>query len=297
MAKKPFYTDQRWITLISFFVLFAVVSVIMFVTGPKDQTEDVSLNSQTQLAVRFIDVGEGDCSVVKTPEGKAVMIDTGLREYRTQMLTSLESMGINSLEALILTHSHDDHIGSAASLFDALDISELVLPNVADYSAYKDVIEAAQAKGAKITRAASPKRMVLDGAVFDFLYDGSDSEDFGSNSSIVIRLTFGKVSFLFTGDMEEPQERALLEEMTDLRSQVLKIGHHGSETSSCEDFLEEVSPEYAVISVGRDNSYGHPDLAVLERLENECKKIFRTDKNSDVTAVTDGESVKILTKK
>ncbi len=297
MAKKrPIRVSSAVVTAFLIVTTVAIVCIVsLFSRGPDDRTETIELSDKDKLTVHFLDVGEGDCSLIVTPDGQTVMIDAGTPDCKSELTDQLRDFGVRKIDTLILTHSHSDHIGQAQEVIRRYGVKTLILPNLDDTDGFSDAINAALQAEAQIIRAVSPHTMELGEARLDFLFDGNDFVTDNGNSSIEVMLRFRDFSVLFTGDNEADVESYLLNTNAPLGATVLKVAHHGSDTSTTELFLGAVYPRYAVISVGAYNKYLHPDASVLDRLTKVCEKVFRTDTDGAVKLVTDGTNVKIYT--
>ncbi len=280
-------------------------------------------NPPKGLTLHFIDVGQGDCTLIQTPGGQNVLIDTGgWREEFTAgsgagdqvVAPYLRRLGINRLDALILTHPHEDHCGGAAYLTGVFPIKLAVVPPLGCTAekggggdltagvpdAYRALLEDLSSHGTKIAAAAAGDTLHLNGGLqIDFL--GPPAEQCApemagnpNNTSLVARLCFGGHSFLLTGDIELWAQEELLKSGADLRSNVLKVPHHGSR-SLLPQFIEAVQPALAVISVGTHNTFGHPAQSTLEVLSRCGAKVLRTDLHGAVIVHTDGRSMKVKT--
>ncbi|MCL2058356.1 MAG: MBL fold metallo-hydrolase [Oscillospiraceae bacterium] len=239
-----------------------------------------------RAAVCFIDVGQGDSILITGGDGGAVLIDAGEEAYADAVLRQLDARGVTKIDALIGTHPHSDHIGGLASVIDSYEIGALYMPRVTNNTKqFEKTITAAAEKGLRIT-APSPgdELVVSDGLKLMFLGPRPGGEGSINDNSIIIKAVFSEgPSFLITGDAERDAERFLLDSGADLRADVLKVGHHGSATSTGADFLSAVNPVYAIIQCGGDNPYGHPDASVLELLAERGVSVLRTDISGTVT--------------
>lgn len=252
----------------------------------------------TQLAVYFFDVGQGDSALVCIPDGDTpfhLLIDTGEYEYADGLTETLQALGVERIDALVCTHQHNDHMGCMARIVQRFEIGAVYMPKlpkelVPTTSAYEALLKAMKQKGLRAN--ALDRGAQIDcpgGASIEALAPERDAawEDL-NNFSAVLRLSFGDTAFLFTGDAESASEKLMLQSGATLSADVLKCGHHGSRTSTSAKFLKAVSPDYAVISCGEDNAYGHPHEQVLEKLETLGVDIFRTDRDGSVLASSDG---------
>lgn len=248
------------------------------------------------LEVHFIDVGQGDAILISTASQK-ILVDGG--ERGNTVLNYLRQEGVNKLDLVVGTHPHSDHIGGLVNVLQEVAVTEVMDPGVPHTSRlFEEYLALIDEKGIKFTVArAGAARHFEDGLVLQVLHPGEPLSSSLNNTSIVLKVIFGQVSFLLTGDAEEAAERELLERGHNLRSTVLKVAHHGSETSSTPDFIGAVRPQVAVITVGENNSYGHPDAAVLELLQEYGAAIYRTDRHGTVVVITNGETVEIVTEK
>lgn len=245
------------------------------------------------LKVHYIDVGQADAILIQAPSGKSMLIDAGNNSDGQMVVNYVKNLGISKLDVVVGTHPHEDHIGGLDIVINSLNIGQVVMPNVTHTTqTFKDVLAAVQNKGLKITTAKPGVSLDLGTGVSTTVIApiGSSYGDLNSYSA-VIRLVFGNTSFLFTGDAESDSEAEMVSSGSDLSATVLKVGHHGSTTSTSQEFLDKVKPQYTVIMVGKDNSYGHPEQETLTKLANIGAKIFRTDLNGTVIATSNGSSV------
>lgn len=244
-----------------------------------------------KLKVSFIDVGQGDSILIQTPSGKNLLIDGGKTDATTTVENYLRSSGVTSLD-IIGTHPDSDHIGSLDSVVKDFTVNNVYMPNVINTSyTYEDLLNAIKAKG--LTTTAAKAGLTIDlgsGIEAKFIAPVKGSYTELNNYSAVLKVTYGSNSFLLTGDAETESEADMIASGADLQSTVLKVGHHGSSSSTSEAFLNAVKPKYAVISVG-ENSYGHPTAETLTRLNNHGVQIYRTDKSGTIVAESDGTNI------
>lgn len=258
------------------------------------------------LTVSVIDVGQGDSILVESPSGKTMLIDGGPKYKRGDagrsfVLPFLHKKGINKLDIVVLTHPHDDHVGGLPSVLKDLPVG-LVMDSGQPHTsrAYLDFLKLIDQKKIPYKLARAGQEIDLGGGVRGEVLNPQEpfiEESALNNNSVVIRLVFGKVAIMLTGDMEREGEQRVLGSLdsardklgTVLKSQVLKAGHHGSRTSSSMEFLEAVQPEAALISVGAKNKFRHPHPSTMKKFEELGIKVYRTDLNGDIAVSTDGE--------
>ena len=247
------------------------------------------------LLVQVQDVGQGDSILIQTPT-KNVLIDAAEPEYADTIIQNIRDAGIEQLDLVIATHPHSDHIGGMRKVLESVPTEEILLcPQEHTTSTYKKLLKTIEEQEIGV-QIAEPG-MVLDmgdGAVFNILGPVQEYKDL-NDASIITRLDFGSKSFLFSGDAEGEAETATLANGADVDVDVMVAGHHGSSTSSGDEYLEAASPEYVAISCGAGNDYGHPHQETLERLEG--LTVNRTDLEGSITYLCDGETIQVSTEK
>jgi len=259
-----------------------------------DNLENVSIQTgndcistipqDNNLRVYCLDVGQGD-SILITNNNKTMLIDASTNEMGSRVVKYLNDLGIKKIDYLVGTHPHEDHIGGLDNVIKNFDIGTIYMPNVvATTKTFEEVIDAISAKKLKVTSPKTGDKFTVGNAECEVMSIRNDKDDY-NNCSIVIKMDFNNVSYLFTGDAEESVESSRKWPHID----VLKVGHHGSNTSSSKKFLEQIKPEVALISVGQGNTYGHPTQATLKRLSNIGAKIYRTDENGIILLIEKGE--------
>lgn len=259
------------------------------------------LTAAGEISVHYIDVGQGDCALVKT-DGMNVLIDSGEYTAAEDVIAYLSDMGIDRLDMVIASHPHSDHIGSMNRVIDKFGADVVVMPKltaemIPTTSSYEKLLKSVKKCGGKIEYAKVGSVYELaEGCELEIIAPVKDYDDL-NNYSIVARLRHGSKSFLFTGDIEKTAERDILESGADISADVLKIAHHGSRTSSLKAFLQAVAPEYAVISVGSPNDYGHPHKETTKLLNKLGITVCRTDRSGTITFISDGESLRVETQK
>ena len=260
------------------------------------QAEPLPVPDGSSFAVHFIDVGQADCALVAC-DGAYMLIDGGNAEDSDLVFSYLKAHGVDHLEYLVATHPHEDHIGGLSGAAYAATVGTALSPvTTGDTKVFRNLVKSLANQNVTLTVPSPGDTFQLGSARVEILGPLKDYEE-TNDTSIVLSVDYGSTTFLFTGDMETPAETDLVEAGVDLSATVLKVGHHGSSSSTGYRFLREVMPLYAVISVGKDNSYGHPTEAVLSRLEDAQVQIYRTDVHGTVIAESDGESVTFHTEK
>jgi competence protein ComEC len=250
----------------------------------------------SSLAVDYLDIGQGD-SILIRDNGKTMLIDAGTADSEETLLSDLQARGITTIDVLLATHPHADHIGSMAAVLQNLDVKQIYMTECVHTTAtFERLLDAIEEKGLQATQAKAGQRFTLGNAQILLLAANNGQKDM-NNNSIVLRLTHEGNKFLFTGDASAEEEKILCGSGYSLRADVLKVGHHGSATSSSRQFLEAVRPEDAVISVGAGNTYGHPAKTVLSRLSAIGAKIYRTDQQGTVTASSTAAGVQMSTER
>ena len=263
---------------------------------------DISLESigtptcdKEMLCVVFLDVGQGDATFIQSPSGRQMLIDSGRDDGVLRQLGEVMSFSDRDIDYVVATHPDADHIGGLAVVLDRFSVGNVIrTENESDTGVWETVERKIEEEGAVVHYARRGQRYDLGSNVYvEILFPDIDASELESNtSSIVARLVYGDTAFMLTGDSPKSiEEYLVLVEGENLESDVLKVGHHGSHTSTSELFLAEVDPEYAVISAGADNSYGHPHLEVTDMLFNFGVETLSTAENGNIVFWSDGESV------
>lgn len=252
--------------------------------------------SEDQVIAHYIDVGQGDASFIEFPNGEVMLIDAGIASSSEKIIDYIKNLGYDRIDYVIATHPHADHIGGLAEVIESFDIGTIYMPKAVSTSkTYENLLETIKDKGLSVkTGKAGVSVLQEDDLTIEMLAPNQDKYSSLNNYSIVLKIIYGNISFLYTGDAEELSEKEITE---NVEADVLKVGHHGSDTSSSEEFLEKVNPKYAIISVGEDNSYDHPASSTIEKLEKYTNHIYRTDLNGTVVVTTDGINIEVKTER
>lgn len=293
------------------FLLFFVMGIIFtgcsVESGPVEngQPEDQSGYKLPQaksptissglLEADFIDVGQADSIFIRFPEGKTMLIDAGNNDDGEKIVSYIKKQGVKKLDVVVGTHPHEDHIGGMDDVIDTFDIGKIYMPKVTTTTrTFKDVLTSIAKKNLKITSArASMTIPVEDDVKVELLAPNSTHYEDLNNYSIVLKVIYKDTSFLFAGDAEKLSEEEMLKQGFNLRADVLKVGHHGSNSGTSESFLSAVVPRYAIISVGKNNDYGHPHKETLKRLAAHGVKVYTTADNGNILVKSDGKNIKI----
>lgn len=278
--------------IIAILIVIIVAAVSSYFTKDEKKTKTVPKSETGKLYVHFIDVGEADCTYIELPDGKTMLIDAGEVENGEEVVDYITDRGAEKIDFLVGTHPHSDHIGGLTEVVNSFDIGNVYMPKVSHNSAaYENVIEAVINKDITITSPMGGEVLYeTDSLLIEVLSPNRVEYDNLNNYSIIIKLTYGGTSFLFTGDAEN---EALWEVTGDVSADVLKVAHHGSNTSSDADFMYRVSPRYAVISLGENNQYGHPHWELMELLSEINAKVYRTDEDGTVVITSNGENIDV----
>lgn len=276
-------------------ILHIILALLMMFFGV-DEDVAYEINSSAAsapMAVYFVDVGQGDCIYIRLPDGKNMLIDAGENEDGTAVVEYLKELGVNKIDYAVGTHPHADHIGGLDDVLNSIETDVLYMPSVPTSTAtFVSVLDAVEENGVKLKKAE--KNVIIennDEYEIKILSPVSKKYDEMNNYSAVVHISYGDTAFLFMGDAEKLAERQIIESGAMVEADVLKVGHHGSETSTDFDFLTAVSPEVAVISCGEGNSYGHPHTDVTDKLKDERIHILRTDKHGNIVIGSDGKNI------
>ncbi|HBJ2623471.1 MBL fold metallo-hydrolase [Clostridium botulinum] len=250
------------------------------------KTQEASVGN---MKVHYIDVGQGDSELIQV-DGKNILIDAGCNDNKS--LNYLKSQGITKLDYVLATHPHEDHIGGMTSVINNFEIGEFYAPKITHTTrTFENMVKALQNKGLKITAPNVGDTLTIGNATMQFLAPNSSKYQDLNNYSIVCKLKYGNTSYLFTGDAESLSEGEILAKQLDISADVLKLGHHGSHSSTSQAFLDKVNPKYAIVSCGQGNDYGHPHQETINKLNAKNIKILRTDVSGTIISTSNGNNI------
>lgn len=292
--KKNHFMKKIVSCFLALFVLFGVsgcAAVEITVSDGSGRSLNSAPDADSELEIHFLDVGQGDSTLI-TCDGHSMLVDAGKNDQGTEIQSYLESKGITEFDYVIGTHPDSDHIGGLDVILYKFDTGQVFMPDYAkDTKTYDDVVQVIKNKNLKRSQPGVGDTYELGGAEFTIVAPNKDYGDQANDYSIGFLLTHGENTFLFTGDAEEDSEEDMAANDIPLKADVYKVAHHGSKTASTEEFMEKVDPEYAVISAGEGNSYGHPHAEVMNRLRSMGVKVFRTDEQGTIVLTSDGKTI------
>ncbi len=274
-------------------LLIILCLLVVGCTNPfveSNEETSVSTFSGDTLRVNYIDVGQGDSIFIQLPNNETMLIDAGEAYMSKNVINYLNNLGITKIDYVVGTHPHTDHIGGLEEVINTFDIGSIYMPNAISTSkTYEDLLTTISNKGLKVKTAKSGVVILSeDNLKLEFIAPNSDDYSNLNNYSAVLKLTYLDNTFLFMGDAETLSEDEIT---SDVNADVIKVGHHGSDSSSGIEFVKKVSPEYAIIMVGEGNSYNHPYQSIIDRYESVGAKVLRTDLDGNIICDSDGASV------
>jgi len=250
--------------------------------------------SENKMIVNFVDVGQGDCTLI-TCGDTAVLVDSGEYANAQKVINYIKNQGVNDIDLVIATHPHSDHIGSMAKVLKAFEIGDVIMSEIPESiipttTAYEKFLNAVSERATDVIPAVAGQSYKYGELRVDILGPVKDYDDL-NNMSVVCKISYGETSVMLAGDAETDAEADMLKKNYSFNSNLLKVGHHGSKTSSSAEWLKAVNPQYAVISCGLNNDYGHPHQKALKRLQKQNIEYFRTDLLGDIVFVSDGKVI------
>lgn len=271
-----------------FISILVILSLILLKELLKNTTSSINPN---EIKVHFIDVGQGDAILVQV-NNKNLLIDSGSKSEKKKLIEYLDRIYIPQFDYIIATHPHEDHIGNMGYIINNYKVINFYSPKVQNNTtAFENMAEPLARKNIKIKilKANTTNIDLGENTLVEVLSPNLDNYDNLNNYSPIIKISYGNNSFLFTGDAEEAVEEEVINKSNNLKSDVLKIGHHGSSTSTSKSFLDKINPKIVIISVGKDNSYGHPTKDTLSKIKGTT--IYRTDKDESIVITSDGKNL------
>jgi len=279
--------------LFMFLLIILISSLTISCNFPTNDSNKNNQIESNKMIVHYIDVGQGDSILVQV-NNKNLLIDAGPKSDKKKLLDYLSSLNLNKLDYVIATHPHEDHIGNMSDVIDDYNVLAFYAPKVQSTTkTFEQMVESLKSKNLKINvikKGIDSINLGENTKVTVFSPTKDYYEDL-NNYSPVVKIEYGKTSFLFTGDAQKDVEKEILATNEDISADILKVGHHGSSTSTTKDFLNKVNPSIGVISLGKDNTYNHPNDGTIKRLNQNKVTIYRTDKNGTVILSSDGSTI------
>ena len=291
---------RKIVNIIELFIIILVIFACYYYSNNtsneqfrKASKEVVNIDSN-DFVIYFLDVGQADCIIIKS-NNDYMLIDSGGYETSNYVIDYIRKLNINSFKYVIATHAHEDHIGGMSKIIYNFSIDKFFMPEVgSNYKSYYNLVNALLNKKVDVSTPETDYNYYLGDSIFQVLFVGTDKEEL-NNTSIVLKLKYKETTYLFMGDATNEVERQILDK--DLKSDVLKVGHHGASTSSSAVFLSKVKPLYAIISVGKNNEFNHPKKVTIDKLERLNSTIYRTDIDGTIILKSNGKDIYFETEK
>ena len=306
MARRKKRQRKRVIRSLMLFVILVALSLLLAYFAPyleqyfgEEPREPIPVGDDEYIEIHVIDVGQGDSILINT-SGGYMLIDAGPSSSEDELKAYLTEMNVETIEYAVFTHPDEDHIGNADMVLTDYTISNVIMPNHSKTTkTYQNMMTAFDASGATMIQPVPEYEFTLGSMTVTILAPVAESYKSTNDYSVVVRLDFGETSFMMTGDAEETAEADILARYSTAMfdCDVLKVGHHGSGTSTSQAFLDAVSPELALISCGEGNKYGHPYAITLQKLEVASAEIYRTDEWGSIVVISDGTDITVQPKK
>ncbi len=280
-------------------VLLITVIVISVLTACTSSIAPTSEERAETVTIHFLNVGQGDSTLLKLPSGEIILVDAGDLSAGATVSSYLKGLGINRIDHLIFTHPHDDHIGGIFDIIQGFEITKIYDNGFSNLNSdfYGEYIHLARKDLSKYNILQTGESLSFGDVKLKVLNPQLPPTGNHNTDSIVLRVHYGNIKILLAGDMGTKGERVLLKSLPDLSSNILRVAHHGDRNSTSYEFLNTVQPEIAIISVGKGNKYAKPHQEVLKRLSKIGSKVYRTDINGSIILKTDGKIYSIQTEK
>lgn len=289
MKRAYFKKKYFFIILLSITILF-----IIFIFKLINTNSNIVYEPEAgKMIVYYLNVGQGDSILIQV-NNKNLLIDSGPKLEKKKLFECLSKINIDKLDYIIATHPHEDHIGNMSKIVDNFNVLNFYAPKIQTTTKnFEQMIDSLKSKNLKINviKKGTPFINLGENTKVTVFSPSKDTYEDLNNYSPIIKIQYGKTSFLFTGDAQKDVEKEIITSNEDVSADVLKIGHHGSSTSTSKEFLNKVHPSIGIISVGLDNSYNHPNLDTLQRLKDSNTKIYRTDKDGTIILSSDGSTI------
>ncbi|WP_099335693.1 ComEC/Rec2 family competence protein [Clostridium cadaveris] len=273
-------------------VLVVILSLSFAACSSESSSKKAPISTGNELKVHFIDVGQGDSILVQFKD-KNLLIDAGPRSSSNDLLKYLKGINLTKLDYVVATHPHEDHIGGMPEIIKNFEIGEFYAPKKqVSTKIFQTMVEDLKKKNHKINVAKAGVSLDMDSDIsVEMIAPNSSDYENVNNYSAVIKVTYKDTSFLFTGDAEKLSEKEILQKKYDIKADVLKLGHHGSSTSSSKEFLDKVNPKIAVASLGKNNDYGHPHKEIIKAMKDRKISFYRTDELGTIVLKSDGKNI------
>lgn len=273
-------------------ILVVILSLSFAACSSESSSKKAPISTGNELKVHFIDVGQGDSILVQFKD-KNLLIDAGPRSSSNDLLKYLKGINLTKLDYVVATHPHEDHIGGMPEIIKNFEIGEFYAPKKqASTKIFQTMVEDLKKKNHKINVAKAGVSLDMDSDIsVEMIAPNSSDYENVNNYSAVIKVTYKDTSFLFTGDAEKLSEKEILQKKYDIKADVLKLGHHGSSTSSSKEFLDKVNPKIAVASLGKNNDYGHPHKEIIKAMKDRKISFYRTDELGTIVLKSDGKNI------